>query len=51
MGYNNRAIAHYRLGHLAEAEEDLKLSVEMDHLNFIAYFNLFSLHSLREETK
>lgn len=51
MGYNNIAIAHYRLGHIHEAFRDLNKSIELDHLNFISYFNLFSLHALQEATK
>lgn len=44
--YSNRSIAYYHLKQLENSFEDLELSLRANHLNYIAYFNLFSLHFL-----
>ena len=41
---SNRALANYSLEHFVEAINDLRQSIQVDHLNYIAYFNLFSLN-------
>lgn len=42
--YSNRAIANYHLKQMENSFEDLEQALRINHLNYIAYFNLFSLH-------
>ena len=41
--YSNRALFHSQLGHLEAAVQDLAEAIRRNHLNYVAYFNLFSL--------
>ena len=45
MAFNNRALIHLHMGNPSLAKEDIKVSLELNHLNYIAYFNLFSINS------
>jgi Flp pilus assembly protein TadD len=49
MVLNNRGIVNYRLGNFSQARQDLENSIKLDHLNFLAYFNLFSINTLHEQ--
>lgn len=49
MMLNNRGVVRYRLGNFSEARQDLLNSLKQDHLNFLAYFNLFSINTLNEQ--
>jgi len=42
--YANRSLFLVELGHIRQAIKDLKSSIELDYLNYISYFNLFSIH-------
>jgi hypothetical protein len=42
--YSNRAISHFHHHQLELALCDLETSIRLNHLNYTAYFNLFSLH-------
>ena len=44
--YSNRAIGHHHLRDREASLADLQRAVSLNHLNYIAYFNLFSLHFL-----
>ena len=39
----NRALAHHKLQLHAEAFSDLQQCLRLDHLNYLAHYNLFSL--------
>jgi len=41
--FGNRALFYIQTGQLEYAYEDLVHSLELNHLNYIAYFNMFSL--------
>lgn len=41
--YSNRALFHSQLGHIEAAVQDLSEAIRRNHLNYVAYFNLFSL--------
>lgn len=41
--YSNRALFHSQLGRLDAAVQDLCEAIRRNHLNYVAYFNLFSL--------
>lgn len=41
--YSNRALFHSQLGNIDSAVDDLIKSIEFNYLNYVAYFNLFSL--------
>jgi tetratricopeptide (TPR) repeat protein len=41
--YSNRALFHSQLGDIDAAVEDLLKAVNFNYLNYVAYFNLFSL--------
>lgn len=41
--YSNRALFHAQLGDLDGALNDLNHAISLNHLNYVAYFNLFSL--------
>jgi Flp pilus assembly protein TadD len=43
MGFNNRALIHLHMGESATAREDMRTSIMLNHLNYVAYFNLFSV--------
>jgi tetratricopeptide (TPR) repeat protein len=44
--YSNRSIANYHIKQIDNSFEDLEQALRTNHLNYIAYFNLFSLHFL-----
>jgi len=41
--YINRGLCQVGLGNLNHAYSDLSKAIKIDHLNFVAYFNLASL--------
>lgn len=49
--FSNRAIANFHLKEIAESFCDLNLSVRLNHLNYLAYFNLFSLHMVQDQNE
>lgn len=44
--YSNRAIAKFHLKNINNSFEDLQKAIQTNHQNYVAYFNLFSLHFL-----
>lgn len=42
--YSNRAISNFGLKEIDDALLDLQTSVQINHLNYIAYFNIFSIN-------
>ena len=49
MAFNNRALIHLNMGNSSLAKEDIKFALELNHLNYIAYFNLFSVYSREKD--
>jgi hypothetical protein len=47
--YSNRAISNFGLKWPSDALSDLQRSIEINHLNYIAYFNLFSINLHQEK--
>ena len=45
MGFNNRALIQAKLGSPTLAKEDIFQALQITHLNYVAYFNLFSIYS------
>jgi len=43
MLYSNRALFYSQSGNVDQAAEDLKMAINLNYLNYVAYFNLFSL--------
>lgn len=43
LAYNNRALMHLHLGQIQKAREDISVALQLNHLNYVAYFNLFSV--------
>lgn len=43
MLYSNRALFYYQMKSNEKAIEDLETAIEINYLNYIAYFNLFSI--------
>jgi tetratricopeptide (TPR) repeat protein len=41
--YSNRALFHSQLGNIDAAVDDLVNAINYNYLNYVAYFNLFSL--------
>lgn len=49
--YSNRAISNFSLQEIDSALADLQKSIEINHLNYVAYFNLFSLNFLESKSE
>ena len=47
--FSNRAIAYYHLKEPHTSLEDLEKAIRINHQNFIAYFNIFSIRFLRKD--
>ncbi len=43
LAYSNRALMHFHLGQTSKAREDISVALQLNHLNYVAYFNLFSV--------
>jgi hypothetical protein len=49
--YSNRAIARFHIHQQFQAFQDLNSCIQIDHLNYIAYFNLFSLNIMNNHNE
>lgn len=45
LAFNNRALINFSRGHLSSAKEDIATALQLNHLNYVAYFNLFSVYT------
>lgn len=44
MAFNNRGLIQLSMGRPDLAKEDLETALQLNHLNYVAYFNLLSVH-------
>ena len=45
LAFNNRALINFSRGHSSSAKEDIATALQLNHLNYVAYFNLFSVYT------
>lgn len=45
MAFNNRGLIQLHRGESVLAREDLEIALQLNHLNYVAYFNLFSVYA------
>lgn len=43
LAFNNRALMYFHMGQNSQAREDIITSIQLNHLNYVSYFNLFSV--------